>query len=156
MPEGARILEILSEAKRLAQEYRALTGKPLGVTGEVAEYEAALHLDLELSPARQAGYDAVRRSDGARLQIKGRCVQAGANPGQRVSRIDIKKEFDGVLLVILDENFDTTEIYEADRAAVVEAISAPGSKARNERGSLPVAKFKSIGRRIWRRPVVRV
>jgi len=156
MPEAARILEILSEAKRLAQEYRALTGKPLGVTGEVAEYEAALHLDLELSPARQAGYDAVRRSDGARLQIKGRCVPAGSNPGQRVSRIDIKKEFDGVLLVILDENFDTTEIYEADRAAVVEAISAPGSKARNERGSLPVAKFKSIGRRIWRRPVVRV
>ncbi len=156
MPEGARILEILSEAKRLAQENRTLTGKPLGVTGEVAEYEAALHLDLELSPARQAGYDAVRRSDGARLQIKGRCVPAGSNPGQQVSRIDIKKEFDGVLLVILDENFDTTEIYEADRAAVVEAISAPGSKARNERGSLPVAKFKSIGRRIWRRPVVRV
>lgn len=103
MPGGARILEILSEAKWLAQEYRALTGKPLGVTGEVAEYEAALHLDLELSPARQAGYDAVRRRDGARLQIKGRCVPTASSLGQRVSRIDINKEFYGVLLVILDE-----------------------------------------------------
>lgn len=151
MSEATRILEILRQAKRLAQEYRALTGKPLGVTGEVAEYEAALHLDLELAPARQAGYDAVRRSDGARLQIKGRCVPTGANPGQRMSRIDINKEFDAVLLVILDENFDTTEIYEADRAAVIAAITAPGSRARNEKGALPIAKVKSIGHSIWRR-----
>lgn len=30
---------LLHNAKLLAQEYRALTGKPLGITGEVAEYE---------------------------------------------------------------------------------------------------------------------
>lgn len=35
-----RVLAILSEAKLLAQEYRILTGKPLGITGDVAEYEA--------------------------------------------------------------------------------------------------------------------
>ena len=57
----ARVLEILSTAKRLAQEYRTLTGKPLGVTGEVAEYEAARLLGVELTPARQAGYDARSR-----------------------------------------------------------------------------------------------
>jgi len=49
------ILEILREAKKLAQEYRQLTGKPLGITGEVAEYEAARLLGVELTPARQAG-----------------------------------------------------------------------------------------------------
>lgn len=32
------VLEILAEAKKLAQKYRVLTGKPLGITGEVAEY----------------------------------------------------------------------------------------------------------------------
>jgi hypothetical protein len=42
-----RLLELLAEAKRLAKEYRALTGRPLGVTGEVAEYEVArLLLDV--------------------------------------------------------------------------------------------------------------
>jgi hypothetical protein len=28
------------QAKQLARDYRALTGKPLGITGEVAEFEA--------------------------------------------------------------------------------------------------------------------
>lgn len=67
-----RILEILREAKKLGQEYRALTGKPLGITGEVAEYEAARLLGVELTPARQAGYDAIEHGAGAprRLQIK--------------------------------------------------------------------------------------
>lgn len=32
---------ILRDAKVLARRYYHLTGKPLGVTGEVAEYEAA-------------------------------------------------------------------------------------------------------------------
>jgi len=48
------ILEFLSQAKQIAQRYRALTGKPLGITGEVAEYEAARLLDLKLVEARQA------------------------------------------------------------------------------------------------------
>ena len=40
-PSSEAVMEILSEAKKLAQKYRAATGKPLGITGEVAEYEAA-------------------------------------------------------------------------------------------------------------------
>lgn len=46
---------VLERAKKLAQRYRALTGKPLGVAGEVAEYEAARLLGLELVAARQTG-----------------------------------------------------------------------------------------------------
>jgi hypothetical protein len=53
-----RVLEILAEAKKLARESWGLTGKPLGVTAEVAEYEAARLLGVSLQPARQAGYDA--------------------------------------------------------------------------------------------------
>ena len=56
-----------------------------------------------------------------------------------------------MLLVLLDENFDATEIYEADRAPVEAALMAPGSKARNERGALAVSKFKTLGRCRWRR-----
>ncbi len=63
--------------------------------------------------------------------------------------LDITKEFDGVLLVLMDASFNATAIYEADRAPVIAALTAPGSKSRNERGALGVTKFKSIGRRIW-------
>ena len=58
-----------------------------------------------------------------------------------------------MLLVLLDQNFDAVEIYEAQRAAVITALSAPGSKARNERGALAISKFKAIGQLRWRRSV---
>jgi len=154
--EDRRVLEILSEAKKLAQEYRALTGKPLGITGEVAEYEAARILGVELTPARHAGYDAIERGTGRRYHIKGRCLLAGCKPGQRLGSIDISKDFDSVLMVLLDADFEATEIFEADRDVVLSALKAPGSKARNERGALGVAKFKSIGHQRWRRPEVKL
>lgn len=156
MTNSARILELLGEAKKLAREYYSLTSKPLGITGEVAEYEAARILGVELTPARQAGYDAVERRDGSvrRLQIKGRCLLPNCKPGQRVGSIDITKDWDAVLLVLLNENFDATVMYEAERMAVVEALSAPGSKARNERGQLGVTKFKAIGKLRWHRQKV--
>jgi hypothetical protein len=56
MSDADRIYKLLAEAKKLAQEYRTLTGKPLGITGEVAEYEAARLLGVTLTPARQCGY----------------------------------------------------------------------------------------------------
>jgi hypothetical protein len=147
------IFAILSDAKKFAQRYRALTGKPLGITGEVAEYEAARILGVTLTPARQAGYDATegKGRNLRRLQIKGRCILPGSKPGQRLGSIDIEKEFDAVLLVLLDENLEATAIYEASRQAVIDAITAPGSKARNERRALSVSKFKSIGSARWQK-----
>lgn len=130
MDPNDRIMEILHDAKRL--EYRTITGKPLSVTGEVAEYEAARLLVLELTAARQAGYDATETINGTtrRPQVKGRCLLAGAKPGQRLGSIDIHKEFDAVLLVLLDESFNATEIWEAERDAVITTLTAPGSRAR--------------------------
>ena len=143
------ILQVLSAVKALAQEYRALTGRPLGVTGEVAEYEAARLLGMKLRPAREAGYDAIDR-EGRRIQIKGRCLLAGSNPG-RLGQIDRSKPFDAVLLVLLDESFDTISIHEAGRQDVLRALEAPGSKSRNERRALSVSQFKSIGKTVWLR-----
>ena len=56
--------EILAEVKVLEAEYYQLTGKPLGVTGEVAEFEAADKLRLKLAGPRTKGYDATRRRRG--------------------------------------------------------------------------------------------
>jgi hypothetical protein len=142
---------LLREAKLLAREYYELTGRPLGITGEVAEYEAARLLGVKLSAVRQTGYDAFRRKGRSKelLQIKGRCLPTGSKPGQRLGAIQLHKEWDVVLMVLLDERFEATAIYEADRQAITAALTAPGSRSRNERGQLGVAKFKSIGRRIW-------
>ena len=79
----------LKQAKSAAKIYRRLTGKPLGITGEIAEFEAARILGLELSYARQPGYDAERRSGDhvVKVQIKGRRISKGAKPGQRIGSI---------------------------------------------------------------------
>lgn len=151
MSDEDRILELLRQAKMLAREYRELTGKPLGIAGEVAEYEAAKHLRIKLAPARHAGYDATDESTKRTYQIKGRCLLPGCKPSQRLGSIDITKAFDAVLLVLLDRNFDATQIYEADRIAVIDALIKPGSKARNERGAMSVSLFKRIGRKLWER-----
>jgi hypothetical protein len=151
LDDERRLFELLGEVKRLAREYRELTGRPLGVTGEVAEYEAARLLGLELAAVRQAGYDAIRETtEGSqRLQIKDRCILPNSKPGQRVGGINLDKEWDAVLLVLLDDRYDATAVYEADRAAVEAALLVPGSKARNERGALAVSQFKSIGWSVW-------
>ncbi len=147
--------EILSDVKKLAIEYYDLTGKPLGVTGEIAEVEAADKLGLDLAEVRTEGYDAIRRHGKrrTRIQIKGRRILDGKPLYQgRVSKIDLTKPFDTVALVLLDQRYDTVEIWEAPRAKVEARIRAPGSKARNERGSLGISQFKSIAERVWARP----
>ncbi len=142
------IQEILEQAKQLAARYKKLTGKPLGITGEIAEFNAASLLNLELAEARTAGYDAIG-SDDRKIQIKGRCLPENAKPGQRVGSIRLDHEWDTVLLVLMDESFNVQEMWEAQRPAIEEALLAPGSKARNERGALAVSKFKQIGRKVW-------
>lgn len=140
--------KLINQVKVIAKEYRILTGRPLGITGEVAEYEAARLLNLNLSDVRQAGYDAIR-ADGTRIQIKGRVLFETSKPGQRIGRIRLDHEWDSVMLVILNQDFSPLEIYEAPRAKVEEALTAPGSRSRNERGALAVSKFKSIAKLVW-------
>ena len=142
--------EVICAAKKAAKRYYQLTGRPLGITGEVAEYEAARLLELDLEKVRQAGYDATRK-DGSKAQIKGRRILGGSQSG-RLGSIKLDKEWDVVVLVLLDENFDPIEIYQAQRPEITKALKEPGSKARNERGQLSISKFKSIaGDPVWSR-----
>ena len=140
----------MAEVRSLAVEYYQLTGKPLGVTGEIGEVEAADRMGLELGAARTDGYDAIRH-DGPyrRIQIKSRWRREGLRPHDRLSAINISKEFDSVMLVLMRGNSEVYEIWEAGRQAVVDRLTAPGSRSRNERGQMGVSQFKSIADRVW-------
>jgi hypothetical protein len=149
--DARRVREILAEIKPLAAEYYRLTGKPLGVTGEVAEYVAAELLGLELAPPRTPGYDAIRRTEARpqRVQIKGRAYGEDAKPGQRLGTIKRGSPCDAVLLVLLDNRtLEPREMWEAPIAAVEERLALPGSKAR-DRGALGVPEFKRLALRVW-------
>ena len=144
----AALGRIIGPAIELAKEYRRITGKPLGITGEVGEFVAAHLLGWQLADARQPGYDAVA-PDGRRVQIKTRCIPAGASPGQRLGQIKFDHEWDSVALVLLDGDFAPVAIYEAGRGQVLVELTRPGSRARNERGALSVAKFRSVASVVW-------
>ena len=148
MPYLHQIGEILERAKAAAIEYERLTCRPLGITGEIGEYLAAKHLGLELAAARTAGYDATN-SQGRPVQIKARSMPKGNSLSGRVGSIRLEHKWDVVVLVLMDKLFEPKAIYEADRPAIEAALTRPGSKARNERGSLAITKFISIGRKVW-------
>jgi hypothetical protein len=142
---------VIRDAKEIAKRYRNLTGKPLGITGEVGEFAAAEVMNLRLTGARQPGYDAVA-PDGHHIQIKARCILPESKKSQHLGSIRLKHEWDTVMLILMDADFEPLEIYEAKRPDIERELTKPGSKARNVRGSLSVSKFKSIALRAWSKP----
>lgn len=145
--------KLMSEARRLAREYRLAMGKPLpGISAELAVHDAIRLLDLEPAPAGVGGYDAVGRGAraGKRIQIKGRTIFDEDKGGQRIGQLKTEQEWDSVVLVLMDDNYEPFEVYEAERADVLEAVDKI-SRNRNKRGAVSVARFKIIARRVWSR-----
>lgn len=146
--------KLIAEARRLAAEFRRTTGKALpGVSGEIAEHDAATLLNLELCEDRSGGYDAIGkgRREGKRVQIKARVIFDEEKSGQRVGQLKLEQQWDSVLLVIMDENYEPTEIFEADRDDILDAMDEAGDSNRKKRGAMSVARFKIISRPVWTR-----
>lgn len=145
-----QIDKLMNEARRLAAEYRRATGKTLAISGEIAISDAIHLLGLEAAPDEAEGYDAVRMVDGVaqRLQIKARAVFDDTRRPHRLGQLKLDKPWDAALLVLMDENYEPVEIFEAPRAALEEALV----EARpNKRGTVSVGRFKLIGRCLWSR-----
>lgn len=142
--------KLIAEARKLAAEYRRVTGESLGgVSNEIAKHDAVKMLHLELTKA--GGYDAVGtgKRAGKRIQIKGRVIFEENKPGYRIGQIKLEQEWDSIVLVIMDKDFNSIEIHEAQREQILEALSHPSSSQRSKRGALSVAKFKIIGNLVW-------
>lgn len=143
--------KLISEARRIAAEYRRTTGKPLGISAEIARHDACTNLELE-PQEDAAGYDAIGlkgEREGVRFQIKGRAIFDGKKGGQRLGQIKTDQDWDKILLVLMDENFETTDIYEASRDDMLEDIDEAGTSNRQKRGAMSVARFKRLAHLVW-------
>ncbi len=146
--------KLISEARRLAADYRRATGKPIpGVSIEIAQNDAARLMDLELTADPQTGHDAVGRGEreGKKIQIKGRVIFDERKSGQRIGELRVDREWDSIMLVLMDEEYEPFEIYEAARDEILDALSGGEDSRRNKRGALSVAKFKIISELVWTR-----
>ena len=143
--------KLIAQARQLAAEYRRTMGKPLpGISSEIAQHDAVKLLGLEpLDEGSEGGFDAIDPSRGdKRIQIKSRTIFDESKSGQRIGQMKLDKEWDCVLLVLMDEDYEPYEMYEAEREDILDCIGK-SSSSRTKRGAMSVARFKIIGRLAW-------
>ena len=144
--------KLMLEARKLAVNFRQATGKPLGISNEIAVHDVIRLMQLEAVEAGgNGGYDAIGTGEraGKRIQIKGRSIASDSKSSQRIGQIKQDKEWDSIMLILLDDSYEPLEIYEAERQPILDVVSQTSHKRRN-RGALSVARFKKIGRLVWR------
>ncbi|MCW8903257.1 hypothetical protein [Sedimenticola sp.] len=144
--------KLIGQARQLAAEYRRTMGKPLpGISNEIALHDAMRLLRLAPVDSSVGGYDAIDPArDGLRIQIKSRTIFDESKTGQRIGQIKADQPWDCVVLVLMDDDYEPYELYEADREELLEFMDK-SSSGRAKRGALSVARFKIIGRLVWSR-----
>lgn len=144
--------KLITETRRLAADYRRATGKSLAVSSEIAKHDACVQLQLEpVNQDETGGYDAIGQEapwKNLRIQIKGRAIFDEGKSGQRIGQLKTDKEWDAVVMVLMDEEFNPFEMYLATRDDILDAMDDDTSKRRN-RGAMSVAKFKHIATCVW-------
>ena len=143
--------KLISQARQLAADYRRATGKSLPISGEIAIHDACTLLNLEACETPTAGYDAIGggEREGKRIQIKGRAIFNENKGGQRLGQLKLEQSWDSVLLVLMNADFETEEIYEADRDVIMAAMEDASSSQRKKRGAISVSRFKRIATLAW-------
>lgn len=143
---------LIAETRRLAAEYRKATGKALPVSSEIAKHDACTCLSLEpVEAGQEGGYDAVGKHpawQGLRCQVKGRAIFDESKSGQRVGQLKLDRQWDAVVLVLMNEEFISQEMYMAHRDEIEDELKDAESKRKN-RGAMSVARFKHLGRLVW-------
>lgn len=156
--DSAHSLDVLMlQARQLAANYRRATGKTLaGVSGELSVYDAIRLLYLAPAPS-QIGYEAVGTEhsgdlEGDKVQIKGRTIFSDSKNknAQRIGQLKMEQNWDSVVLVLLDDDYEAFEIYEIDRATLTENVVDKSNK-KAKKGAMTIARFKKISTLAWSR-----
>jgi hypothetical protein len=144
--------KLMREARKLAADYRRATGKPLGISNEIALHDVIRLMHLVPAAPGAGGHDAIGTGgrEGRYIQIKGRTIFDDSKGGERIGQVKLDQEWDSIMLILMDEDYEPVEIYEALREAVT-AATADVSPQRAKKGALSVARFKAIGQRVWSR-----
>ena len=146
------VSKLIAETRRLAADYKRATGKSLAVSSEIARHDACEYLQLKpIESESEGGFDAVGEDPDwldLKIQIKGRAIFDASKSGQRIGQLKLDKMWDAVVLVLMNEEFESQEIYMASRDEVELELSELDSKRQN-RGAMTIARFKHLARLVW-------
>ena len=142
--------KLMLEARKLAASYRRATGKPLGISNEIAVHDVIRLMGLVPCEPGAGGYDAIGTGsrEGKYIQIKGRTLFSDTKSVQRIGQIKTDQDWDSIMLILMNDDYEPIEIWEADRDVIMEA-TADTSEKRAKRGAMSVARFKAIGQLVW-------
>ena len=144
---------LMQQARQLAANYRRATGKTLaGVSGELCTYDAIRLLNLAPAPD-QVGYEAVGTEESGdlhneKIQIKGRTIFSESKSTYRIGQLKMEQNWDSVVLVLLNDDYEPFEIYEIDRETLEDNVIDKQSK-KAKKGAMTVARFKKIATLAW-------
>lgn len=143
--------KLMDETRRLAAEYRRSTGSTLPVSAELAKFDAIRLLGMYAPENAERGVDALWDSteDVERVQIKGRVIFDPKKSGQRVGQLNLDAEWDRVLLVLMNEDYQCTSIYSLTKNALLAALTETNDGKTNVRGAISVKKFQAIADQLW-------
>lgn len=143
--------KLMDETRRLAAEYRRSTGSTLPVSAELAKFDAIRLLGMRASEEGGCAVDALWETEQGveRVQIKGRVIFDPKKSGQRVGQLNLDADWDRVLLVLMDENYQCSSIYSLAKNALLAALTETRDGKTNARGALSVKKFQAIAEQLW-------
>lgn len=143
--------KLMHETRRLAAEYRRSTGSTLPVSAELAKFDAISLLGLRALDEPMSGVDALldTKQGVERVQIKGRVIFDPSKTGQRVGQLNLDADWDLVVLVVMNEDYQCTAIYSVTKAQLLKELDEQHEGKNNARGALSVKKFQAIAEQVW-------
>ncbi|MCZ6804157.1 MAG: hypothetical protein O7D86_09555 [Proteobacteria bacterium] len=81
------------------------------------------------------------------MQIKGRAIFNEKRQGHRIGQLKLEQEWDAIILVIMNADFMSVEIYMAKRDIILTELEE--KQKNNKKGAMTVAKFKLIAELLW-------
>lgn len=143
--------KLMDETRRLAAEYRRSTGSTLPVSAELAKFDAIRLLGMRTPERTERAVDALwDTAQGVeRVQVKGRVIFDVKKSGQRVGQLNLDAEWNRVLLVLMNEDYQCTRIYSVMKNTLLSALTETSNGKTNVRGAISVKKFQAIADLLW-------
>ena len=142
--------KLMEETRRLAAEYRRTTGQTLPVGPDLARYDAIRLLGLTEATEETKGIDA-HDADGNGVQIKSRVVFDSRKTGHRIGQLNTGADWQKLVLVIMDDNYQPDEIYQMDRGTALQALEQSENSSQKKRGAMSLARFRVMAELVWER-----
>ncbi len=143
--------KLMQQARQLAARYRQTTGNTLPVTAELARFDAAKLLGLDLNEDMTVGYDAIGKDQcqGKKYLIKGRVLFEESQSSPRIGQLNPDGHWDLIVLVLFDDHYNPVEIYQTSKEEVARVLVDKMAKNSKKRGVMSIAQFKIIADLVW-------